>query len=175
MSIIVAGGAGFIGINLINKLSKFYKGIYIIDNFSINKNRTNLKNIEIKDNIQVIECDLSDIKSTKNVIGKIKKSSTYPIEIWHLATNSDIPSGIANPNIDLKDTFMTTFNLLEVSRIFDIKKFYFASSSAIYGNHHNLVIKEDTGPLIPISNYGAMKLCFRSSMFRSIRIFWKIF
>tara|TARA_A100001388_G_C28774084_1_gene505963 strand:+ start:3252 stop:4223 length:972 start_codon:yes stop_codon:yes gene_type:complete len=171
MSIIVAGGAGFIGINLINKLSKFYKEIYIIDNFSINKNRTNLKYIEIKDNVHVIECDLSDIKSTKDVIGKIKTSSTYPIEIWHLAANSDIPSGVVNPNVDLKDTFMTTFNLLEVSRVFDIKKFYFASSSAIYGNHNNLVIKEDSGPLMPISNYGAMKLASEAQCFAALESF----
>ena len=59
-----------------------------------------------------------------------------------------------------------------------IKNFIFASSSAIYGNHGDLTIKEDTGPLIPISNYGAMKLaseaiCFaaQEKYLKKLRIF----
>ena len=61
---------------------------------------------------------------------------------------------------------------------FRIKNFIFASSSAIYGNHGDLTIKEDTGPLIPISNYGAMKLaseavCFAAyeSHLQNLRIY----
>jgi UDP-glucose 4-epimerase len=79
-------------------------------------------------------------------------------EVWHLAANSDIPAGIADANVDLKDTFLTTFALLEVMKGFKVGTLNFASSSAIYGDFGGVPIHEDIGPLLPISNYGAMKL-----------------
>ena len=79
-------------------------------------------------------------------------------EVWHLAANSDIPAGIDNPRVDLKDTFLTTFFLLKASEKYSIKKFNFSSSSAVYGDWGQKALKETLGPLKPISNYGAMKL-----------------
>ncbi|WP_187790232.1 NAD-dependent epimerase/dehydratase family protein, partial [Salmonella sp. S127_66822] len=85
--------------------------------------------------------------------------STDPItEVWHLAANSDIPAGINDAGVDLRDTFMTTFNTLEVMKRLKIKQLAFASTSAVYGDHENVRLHEDIGPLLPISNYGAMKL-----------------
>lgn len=79
-------------------------------------------------------------------------------DVWHLAANSDIPAGVADPRVDLKDTFMTTFTLLRVMKALEIPNCRFASSSAIYGDLGQRRIDEDAGPLQPISNYGAMKL-----------------
>ena len=53
---------------------------------------------------------------------------------------------------------MTTFNIIRACREKNIKKLVFASSSAIYGDHGEKSIYEDISPLMPISNYGAMKL-----------------
>lgn len=78
--------------------------------------------------------------------------------MWHLAANSDIPAGVENPDVDLKDTFLTTFELLRSMRQYDVKTFHFASSSAIYGDLGTVKLYEGIGPLLPISNYGAMKL-----------------
>jgi UDP-glucose 4-epimerase len=78
--------------------------------------------------------------------------------LWHLAANSDIPAGVADPRIDLRDTFMTTFVALAVMKALQVPAFHFASSSAIYGDFGTEEIREDSGPCRPISNYGAMKL-----------------
>ena len=78
--------------------------------------------------------------------------------MWHLAANSDIPAGIADANVDLRDTFLTTFNTLEIMQERGCRRLAFASSSAIYGDLGDTELREDTGPLLPISNYGAMKL-----------------
>ena len=51
-----------------------------------------------------------------------------------MAANSDIPAGIINAEVDLKDTFMTTFNTLQLMKELGIPIIIFASSSAIYGN-----------------------------------------
>ncbi len=79
-------------------------------------------------------------------------------EVWHLAANSDIPAGVANPRVDLHRTFMTTFSLLGVMRKRGVSVLHFASSSAIYGDFGDVEIHETIGPCEPISNYGAMKL-----------------
>jgi UDP-glucose 4-epimerase len=94
-----------------------------------------------------------------DALAKVVSGLATPVtNIWHLAANSDIPGGIADPGIDLKDTFLTTFQLLKLARDLKIENFHFASSSAIYGDLGDLAVHEDVGPLQPISNYGAMKL-----------------
>jgi UDP-glucose 4-epimerase len=77
--------------------------------------------------------------------------------VWHLAANSDIAAGVNNPEIDLTRTFMTTFNVLNAMHTLKIPRLCFASTSAIYGDMDK-VLTEDTGPLFPISSYGATKL-----------------
>ena len=79
-------------------------------------------------------------------------------EVWHLAANSDISAGIVDSGVDLRDTFMTTFNVLRIMEERKIGELLFASSSAIYGDLGEKELTETTGPLFPISNYGAMKL-----------------
>ena len=59
--------------------------------------------------------------------------------------------------VDYNLTFNTTFNVLQLLKEFEIKKFFFASTSAIYGETCD-VLNEDYGPLKPVSNYGAGKL-----------------
>jgi UDP-glucose 4-epimerase len=74
-----------------------------------------------------------------------------------LAANSDIPRGVADASVDHENTFLTTFNTLKTMKELGAKKIIFASTSAIYGERRDL-LTEDSGPLFPISNYGAMKL-----------------
>lgn len=174
---IIAGGAGFIGINLSKKLLKNNSQILIIDNLS-NAHNKEFNNLRKLTNIDFFECDLSIQDKTNSIFKNIKKNYNSEVTVWHLAANSNIPEGIINPNIDLKDTFKTTFCLIEACKEYDIENFVFASSSAIYGNFNNFLIKESTGPLRPISNYGAMKLaseaiCFAAAekYLKNLRIF----
>ena len=162
-----------IGINLSKKLLKNNSQVLIIDNLSnaYNKEFNNLKNIKYFLRMIYQFRINTDFKN-------INKNYNSEVTVWHLAANSNIPAGIINPNIDLKDTFKTTFCLIEACKEYDIKNFVFASSSAIYGNFNNFLIKESTGPLRPISNYGAMKLaseaiCFAAAekYLKNLRIF----
>lgn len=164
MSIIVAGGLGFIGINLIKELLKKKKSIFILDNFS-QGDKLFLDRLKNVNSLNVIECELSRLDETSKAIEKILCQVDSIDAIWHLAANSDIHNGIHNPKIDLRDTFMTTFNLLEVAKKNSIKEFFFTSSSAVYGECGNKIIEENDGPLMPISNYGAMKLASEALCF----------
>jgi UDP-glucose 4-epimerase len=169
---LVVGGAGFIGSNLINHLLIENNYVTIVDDFSIGSALFIKKYID-NTYFRYIQLDVSNFELCElaffeaNCIRKID-------EVWHLAANSDIPAGVENPQIDLKQTFMTTFYILQNMKRFNIKKLNFASSSAIYGDFGEKKIHEDIGPLIPISNYGAMKLASEAQIYAASENFLDI-
>ena len=155
---IVSGGAGFIGANLIQKLLNENRHVVILDNM-IRGSQANLDlfNLTHSPNVTLIICDCSDTLQIEIASSQILELGA-PDELWHLAANSDIPAGVEDPAVDLKDTFMTTFHLLNLMKKCDVGTLHFASSSAIYGDHGDALLIENSGPYLPISNYGAMKL-----------------
>lgn len=163
MSVVIAGGAGFIGSRLAARLAGRESRILIIDNLCRGK-REYIKNLEENGNVEFLEADLSIPEKTLDSIAAWHEK--YPVDmVWHMAANSDIPAGIADANVDLRDTFMTTFSLLEAMKKLSIQHIAFASSSAIYGEFKSdIPLHEDIGPLLPISNYGAMKLASEAAI-----------
>jgi len=151
MKILITGGAGFIGSHLIGLLiSKGYK-VVAIDNLSLGR-RDNINHLIDNRNFKFIKEDLLNINKLKRIFQK----NNFDV-VFHLAANSDIQNSAKNPQVDLENTFITTWNTLECCRLFNVNKFVFASSSAIYGNVQEK-LTEDFGPLFPISYYGAGKL-----------------
>ena len=154
---IITGGAGFIGANLAKKLISSGHSVVLGDNYSLGSK----KNIEqcISPNFNdFLEVDVSSSDGAMSLFEFCLRRHGRIDEVWHLAANSDIPAGVEDPIVDLKDTFMTTFWLLRACQKFGVKKFNFASSSAVYGDWGQVPLAESLGPLAPISNYGAMKL-----------------
>ena len=88
-----------------------------------------------------------------------------------MAANSDIQAGVVDPQVDLRNTFLTTFHTLQMMKELGIGVLAFASSSAIYGNHGTATLSEDTGPLFPISSYGAMKLASEATISAAVESF----
>lgn len=162
MSILITGVAGFIGCNLAKRLTNAGHMVVGVDNLSRGTLR-NLSEIKNAANFHFIETDCVD--RPRFLAETATFHERFPItEVWHLAANSDIPAGVSDATVDLKDTFMTTFNVLEVMKALDIKVLAFASSSAVYGDHGVRSISEVSGPLLPLSNYGAMKLASEASI-----------
>ena len=156
MALLITGVAGFIGCNLAEVLLDRGYTVFGVDNFYCGQ-RENLSKILNHPGFQFIETEMTDLDEYADAVEKFRKRESIT-EVWHLAANSDIPAGIIDSKIDLRDTFMTTFFTLEIMKAFDIKILAFASSSAIYGDLGDQPLTEDIGPLLPISNYGAMKL-----------------
>jgi len=77
--------------------------------------------------------------------------------VFHLAANADTGKGEESPSEDIESTLFTTLNILEMMRIYEIKKFFFASSSTVYGNADER-LQEHRSIMRPISHYGAGKL-----------------
>jgi len=151
--ILVAGGAGFIGANLVPRLLAGGAIVVVADNFC----RGLRDALPGHKNLHVLEADLSDRISTLNVFARAAAFGQFD-EVWHLAANSDIPAGVQDSDVDFKDTFRTTFELLRAMKEYGVQRLQFASSSAVYGDFGDQALHESIGPLLPISNYGAMKL-----------------
>jgi UDP-glucose 4-epimerase len=78
--------------------------------------------------------------------------------VFHLAANPDVRIGSKNPELEIKQGYLSTFNVLEAMRLNDIKFIVYSSSSVVYGETNTKSISEDYSPLLPISLYGATKL-----------------
>lgn len=156
MSVLITGVAGFIGCNLAGALLERGVSVFGVDNLC-RGSLANLSKFEGDPRFSFVEVDVADFTSFRKVFAMFHARDPIT-EVWHMAANSDIPAGIADANIDLRDTFMTTFNTLQLMKEFEVPVIAFASSSAIYGDLGDRPLTEDIGPLLPISNYGAMKL-----------------
>lgn len=151
MKILVTGGAGFVGRNLISSLIKEGNSIIVIDNSSSNHN-DKLKNFLDSKNLTFYELDCINCNEIKNEISQCKI-------VYHFAANPDIRKSQSDPDLDFKNNIQSTYNLLKcISESSNLKKFIFSSSSVIYGEPTIIPTPEDYGPLKPISVYGATKL-----------------
>lgn len=152
MKALVAGGAGFIGSHLIDALLAEGDEVVCVDNFFIGT-KENIRHLEGNPKFKFYEQDLSDFCKTLEIFQKEK-----PDHVFHLAANSDIQASASDPLIEYKNTYSTTFILLECMRQTGVKKFFFASTSAVYGEQMGAEMSEETVPLQPISYYGGAKL-----------------
>lgn len=156
-NILVTGAAGFIGSHLVDRLIRDGHRVVGVDNFRLGR-RGNLDEAMKSGAFSFFERDVSadDFPRTFEPGCEVEW-------VWHLAANSDIAAGGVDPGVDLKDTFLTTFRVLEWMKTHGAGRLAFASTSAVYGVRDE-AITEDSGPLFPISNYGAMKLAAEAAI-----------
>lgn len=157
-TILITGGAGFIGSHLVRRLLSENNKVICIDNFTLGSEE-NIREFISNENFLFIK---EDVVNFESIISKIKDEKIDII--YHLAANSDIQKGGKNPQIDIHNTFETTYAALEIARLLGIKNFFYASTSAIYGDKGNVNLKEDMGSLMPISYYGGSKLAGEAIM-----------
>lgn len=151
MQILITGGAGFIGSHLCDALWKEGHRLTVIDNLILGK-KENIAHLEGRENFSFVEEDVLNLPALRGLFEKGHFDMVY-----HLAANSDIRKGGNDPRVDYELTFQTTFHVLECMRIYDVRRLFFASTSAVYGEAPDL-LAENYGPLQPVSNYGAAKL-----------------
>lgn len=152
MKVLVAGGAGFIGSHLIDALLAEGNDVVCVDNFFIGT-KENIAHLKDNVHFKFYEQDLTDLDKVLEIFKK--EQVEY---VFHLAANSDIQASTQSPMIEYKNTYSTTFILLECMRQCGVKKLFFASTSAVYGEQMGAEVSEEAVALKPISYYGGAKL-----------------
>jgi UDP-glucose 4-epimerase len=147
-SVLVTGGAGFIGSHLVEMLVTNGSSVAVVDNLE----HGCLHNLrQVLEKIHFFKMDICN-NPWKHLLRR-----DYDI-IFHLAANAYVPPSVENPLWDFSVNLEATFHLLEVLRILDWPgKVIYASSAAVYGNPERIPICE-RDPTIPISPYGVGKL-----------------
>jgi UDP-glucose 4-epimerase len=167
---LVTGAAGFIGSHLVDKLLSLGWQVLGVDNMILGS-RHNLAAALQSSDFTFEELDVNRVEILRTFLNSQTKDS--PVQtVWHLAANSDIQAGSLDPDIDLQRTFLTTYNTLKVMQEFKVPQIVFASTSAIYGELDGL-LREGSGPLFPVSNYGAMKLASEGIITAALERFLK--
>lgn len=152
MKVLVVGGAGFIGSHLCDELISQGHFVVCIDNFSLGTQK-NICHLEDNRNFILYKADATE----RDILEKIFEQEK-PEYVFHLAANSDIQASAKNPDVEYKNTYTTTFQILSCMKKYGVKKLFFASTSAVYGDKREVVLDENTSNLSPISYYGAAKL-----------------
>lgn len=152
MRALVVGGSGFIGSHLCEALLKAGHEVVCVDNFSLGTSK-NVAHLTSEAGFHLYKGDAANRMELQRIF-----EAERPEYVFHLAANSDIQASASNPDVEYKNTYTTTYEVLQCMRKYHVKRLFFASTSAVYGDKRDIVLDESTSGLSPISYYGAAKL-----------------
>lgn len=156
-SVLLTGGAGFIGSHLAEALLKRDNALTIVDSlhdfYSPDWKRANLEELRRAGKFTFFEADIRDSAAMREVF-----EQAHPQVVVHLAARAGVRPSIEQPLEYANVNIAGTVNLLELARGFRPAKFVFGSSSSVYGATSRAPFSEDQTELRPISPYAATKL-----------------
>ncbi len=157
MKLLVTGGAGFIGSNLVEKLLEDNHEVVVIDNFNDtydpNQKRDNIKIFLNNKKVKLYEIDLRNKKDLEKVFKKEK----YFDFVFHLAGIGGVRPSQLNPNFYYEENVIATINLVEIMKNYNCKNLIYFSSSSVYGNIDKTKFSEKDITDTPVSVYAGTK------------------
>ena len=157
MRIIVTGGAGFIGSNLVDRLLGDGAEITVVDNFDAfyprSVKESNLALARPNRRFHLVELDIRDAEGAKRLVGQFR-----PDAIVHLAARAGVRPSIEAPSLYADVNVVGTVHWLEAaSRLEPRPRFVYASSSSVYGDRSSAPFRETDPVDLPVSPYAATK------------------
>jgi len=155
MNILITGCAGFIASHIIEELLQYNSNNIIgIDNMysGTKENLDFIRSIDKNNKFTFIEADIRDFEKVNQII------ENYNItQVYHLAAIVSVHESIQNPLLSNEVNVKGTVNILEASRLNNVKRIVFSSSAAVYGDESTQP-KNEKSITKPISPYGVEKL-----------------
>ena len=155
MSILVSGGAGYIGSHTCVELLEAGYEIVVVDNLS-NSSEESLRRVEkiTGKTVPFVKADLCDEAATRELFKQ------YPdiTAVIHFAGLKAVGESVRKPLEYYTNNLISTLNLLNVMREFDVKDFVFSSSATVYGDPASVPIREDFPTGGTTNPYGTTKL-----------------
>jgi UDP-glucuronate 4-epimerase len=156
MSILVTGGAGFIGSHIVSRLLDQGEQVIIVDNFNDfydpSIKRKNVLDLQSRGALDVCEVDILDTEGLRKVFAEAR-----PQVVIHLAAWAGVRPSLERPALYSSVNVTGTVHLLELAREFRVPCFIFGSSSSVYGGSRRVPFTEDDPADNPVSPYAATK------------------
>jgi len=150
-SVLVTGGAGFIGSHLVDALMEREADVRVLDNLS-SGSLENIRRWLERPGFRFVQ---GDLLNQADVTAAVEGSEVF----FHLAANPEVRLSSVEPDVHFEQNVVATYNLLEaLRRSGAVESMVFTSSSTVYGDAAEIPTPEDYAPLEPISVYGACKL-----------------
>jgi UDP-glucose 4-epimerase len=146
MTVLVTGGAGYIGSHMVRALADAGESVVVIDNLS-----TGFSNF-LPDSVPLFIGDAGDENLVEGVIAQHRVES-----IIHFAGSVVVPDSMRDPLGYYRNNTMTTQSLLKAAVRTGVGRFIFSSTAAVYGNPDQMPVPEHA-PTRPLSPYGSSKL-----------------
>src|SRR3712207_3420525 len=152
MRVLVTGGAGFIGSNLVDALLDRGDDVTVVDDLSSGKEENLVSALDR--GAQLERADIRDAEAMTAIFGAAR-----PEVVFHLAAQIDVRVSIDRPGFDARTNVEGTVNVLEAARRAGTRRFVFSSTGgAIYGETDEVPTPE-THVAQPMAGYGTSKLC----------------
>jgi nucleoside-diphosphate-sugar epimerase len=143
--VLVTGGAGFIGSNLVRGLLESGDDVRVLDNFSTG-NRANLEGLDV----EIVEGELRSYERVHNAVRGTEV-------VYHLGALGSVPRSVQDPLTSSAVNIEGTLNVLLAARDEGIRRVVFSSSASVYGSSRQMPTTEESPP-DPVSPYGVAKL-----------------
>jgi len=164
MNILVAGGAGFVGSHVVDRLLRTTDAtVRVFDNFSSGR-EWRLEPHLTSRRLAILKGDLKDLAAVTEAVKGVQR-------VYHFASNPDIAKAMVEPSIDFWEGTYLTQNLLEAIRTAGCDTLVYASGSGVYGDAGERAVGEDYAPMLPISPYGASKLACEAMVHAYVHMF----
>src|ERR1700744_3670291 len=146
MTVLVSGGAGYIGSHMVRALTDAGEGVAVIDNLSTGFSAF------LPEGVPLFIGDAADENLVEGVI------AAHGVDaIIHFAGSVVVPDSMRDPLAYYRNNTMTTRSLLNVAVRCGVNRFIFSSTAAVYGNPEQMPVPE-IAPTRPLSPYGSSKL-----------------
>ena len=149
MSVLVIGGAGYIGCHAAHALKRHGYDVIIYDNLSTG-------HASLAGGFELVVGDISDTPKLATLLRRVDS-------VMHFAAHAYVGESVSHPRKYFHNNLVAGISLLDAVLDSKVRKFIFSSSCAVYGNPAKIPIAEET-PRLPVNPYGVSKLAFEYAL-----------